>query len=131
MRRGAGFTLLEVVVAGAILGVGAAALMTLQLQSLQAQRRVRVVRALVNVAEGELERRLAAGAPGEGDCTVPGADDIPVVDCRFVSEECVNAGGGYCASPFSAGAMRVSVSVEGDGGHHFELRELAAPFPGR
>lgn len=128
MNGSRGFTLLEVVVAAGLLAFGAMALLTLQAQALQVQRRVRIVRELVNSAEGELElRRVSSGVSGE--CRSP-ASSAPIIDsCRVEIEQCVDAIPS-CGGPSADRAVRVTVSLTAASGvQHFALTAITARFP--
>ena len=125
MRSRRGFTLLEVVVAGGLLALGASGLLTLQAKALQVQRRVAVVRRLVAAAEAELSRSLALQEPVTGPCS--SAESAGLSSCRVEVASCAGSSAGHCALPGSAGATRVGVTVT-SGGQRFELSALHAPF---
>lgn len=127
-RGRAGFTLLEVVVAGGLLAVGVLALIMTQAQALHAQRRVRVVREIVGVAEGELERRVAAAVPGGDQCSLPAGSALLVESCHSLVEACT-AVDDPCGGSSADRAQRITVTVTGSGGQRFELRAVAARFP--
>jgi Tfp pilus assembly protein PilV len=128
VRRAVGFTLLEVVVAAGLLATGALALTMLQAQSLAAQRRVRIVRELVGLAESELERLAAVGKEGAGDCSVVPAARAVVASCRSWVEPCAGAAV-PCGDASADRALRIRVEVTGSGGQRFELSALTARFP--
>jgi type II secretory pathway component PulJ len=128
VRRGNAFTLLEVVVAGGLLAVGMLALLMLQAQSLQTQRRVREVREIVSVAEGELERRAAAATVGASPCQLPAAVSPVIVACRASTEACSGASP-PCGLASADRAVRVTIQVAGRGGQKFELSGVHARFP--
>ncbi|MEX2542751.1 MAG: prepilin-type N-terminal cleavage/methylation domain-containing protein [Trueperaceae bacterium] len=128
MNRRTGFTLLEVVVAGGLLTVAVLALIMVQAQALHAQRRVRVIREIVGVAEGELERRIAAAVPGSARCSVPADASSLVESCQSLVEACT-AVDEPCGGASADRAQRVTVTVSGNGGQRFELRAIAARFP--
>jgi prepilin-type N-terminal cleavage/methylation domain-containing protein len=128
MRGAGGFTLLEVAVATSLLSVGLLALVNLQAQALQVQRRVRVVRELVSVAEGELDHRLAALSPGDRPCSIDSRSPL-VAACRSIAQSC-SAGNPYPCGPAAGRAISVTVTVSGASGQEFVLRALGAAFPG-
>lgn len=128
-RRRPGFTLLEVVVAGGLLVVGIMALVALQAQALQVQRRVGVVRRLVSVAEAELERRLALPVPTSGTCSAAHAGEMPIESCKAIVESCAGSRAGLCAATSSERVTRVVVTVEAANGERFELAGLHSRFP--
>jgi type II secretory pathway pseudopilin PulG len=129
VRRASGFTLLEVVMAAGLLASGILALTMLQAQSLGAQRRVRIVRELVGLAESELERRAAvATAVAAGDCSVPPSAPGVVASCRSSAEPCAGASV-PCGDPSADRALRIRVEVIGSGGQRFELSTIVARFP--
>ena len=127
MRRGDGFSLIEVVVAGGLLAIGILAVFTLQAQALQVQRRVSVVRELVAVAEAELYERLAQAVPAGGACrTMIGAAG-PISGCVVEVEACSTSADPLCAAYPAAGATRVEVIVEA-GEQEFRLAALHGRF---
>jgi type II secretory pathway pseudopilin PulG len=128
VRRGVGFTLLEVVVATGLLATGVLALTMLQAQSLAAQRRVRVVRELVGLAESELERRAAVAVVADGDCSVAPAARTAVASCRSSAEPCA-AASPPCGDVSADRALRIWVEVTGSEGQRFELSAISARFP--
>jgi hypothetical protein len=128
VSRSAGFTLLEVVVAAGLLATGVLALSMLQTQSLAAQRRVRVVRELVGLAESELERRAAVAAVACCDCSVVPTAPSLVASCRSSVEPCAGAAV-PCGDPSADRALRIRVEVTGSGGQRFELSAITARFP--
>lgn len=128
MRTAGGFSLLEVVVAGALLSVGVLALAMTQAHSLHAQRRMGVMREIVRVAEGEYERRLVIGVPGSTHCPLPQSASAWVEACESKVEAC--AGNPEpCGDRSADRAQRITVRVAGSGGQAFELRGVAARFP--
>ncbi|MEX2536134.1 MAG: hypothetical protein WD273_11120 [Trueperaceae bacterium] len=129
MRSLHGFTLLEVVVAGGLLASGILALLTLQVQALEVQRRVRVVRELVGVAEGELARRFVLFEDGEVECSSQAAASPSLLSCQIIVESCGASSYALCSGPGSGGATHVSISVEGVGGQRFDLGAVHARFP--
>jgi type II secretory pathway component PulJ len=128
VRGRAGFTLLEVVVATGVLATGVVALVVLQAQSLEAQRRVRVVRELVGMAESELERRVAAATPAAGECDLAGSAHHLVDSCNSRAVPCRGAVP-PCGDGSADRAIRVEVEVVGIGGERFAVRAITARFP--
>lgn len=126
--RRAGFTLLEVMVAAGLLAVGVSALLQVQVLSLQAQRRVHTMREVVNVAESEVERRVAAALPGGAECSASADAGSWLESCWSRVERCAVAEA-PCGGASADRAQRVTVAVSGRGGLHFELSVIAARFP--
>ncbi|HEX7003177.1 MAG TPA: hypothetical protein VF168_03215 [Trueperaceae bacterium] len=125
MKRGGGFTLLEVVIAGGLLAVGVLSVTMLQAQALRAQRGVAVVRRLVAVTEAELYRALSLPEPSGGECA--GSAAAQLTSCSIETESCRLSSDPVCYASRSARATLVSVEAE-DEGRSFALSAVHVRF---
>jgi type II secretory pathway pseudopilin PulG len=131
VSRVLGFTLVEVAVAGSLLSIGILSLLAVQAQALELQRRVRTVRELVSLAEGELDRRLATLTRGPSSCAPAGAIKMPLVgSCLSTAVSCAPEAAYPCGGIGAERAVVVTVRVTGSGGQVFELEAAGANFPG-
>jgi hypothetical protein len=131
VTRVLGFTLVEVAVAGSLLSIGILSLLAVQAQALELQRRVRTVRELVSLAEGELDRRLVTLTLGRSSCAPGGAVKTPLVrSCLSTAVSCASEAAYPCGGTGAERAVVVTVRVTGSGGQVFELEAAGANFPG-
>ncbi len=144
MRRQAlaGLTLLEVMVATALLGVALLTLAAVQLQALQVQGRLRELREVTRLVEGALDRQIAYPVAGEYPC----AQELPLEtgsaagpECRVTVFPCSDEAAGegrLCGESYSGRAygIRVTAATEtgedGSSGNpaRFEVSTVVARF---
>lgn len=125
----AGLSLIEVLIAIAILGVGILALAQLQTASLRNSALAESINRATRLARGELEwQRQTALDPGEIDCSALVPDDFGEcrVDVLPCSLEFASGGGAslVCGASVSPSTYRVTVSVEGPRGQDIVLSTL-------
>ena len=111
-RRHAGLTLVEVLIAIAVLAIGILAAVGLQTTSLQASSRARIVQEMTKVAESELAiRRSIVSTTADVACITPVGTGF---GCAVVVTPCALGGGGAFTCPSaSPSAHRITVTVTG------------------
>ncbi len=131
MKTSAGLTLIEVMIAMAVLSIGVLAAASLQTTSLSASSKARIIQEVTNTARTEMERqrqfvRTGTGpAPASPSClsTAPTGYTctVTVVPCRIVSNalSCGPGNGTVLAD-------QVTVRVVGPQASSVELRTVVA-----
>lgn len=129
IRRTAGLTLVEVIVALAVLGVGIAAMAALQSGALSNTVVAREITQATRLAQNEVAwQRETAIEIGSTECKtnrdpVTGVQQLPAgfTSCAVVIEPCVlESNAIVCDAAITPAAYRVTVTLEGNGARSFE-----------
>jgi prepilin-type N-terminal cleavage/methylation domain-containing protein len=132
MKRGRriGLTLVEVLIAIAILAIGILAALGLQSSALAASRQARIVQELTKIAEAELSiRRTMVSDPNDVTCV---AQIAPGFTCGIIVTPCVVAvGGSFTCATGTTGpvAHRLTVTATGPGSRQLTVTGLVALPP--
>ncbi len=100
-----GLTLIEILVAMAVLAIGATALAGLQLSSIKLAHVASMNARLLHVADSELQYRLLGLGSGE-TCTALDPAELEGIDCKATSEGCAALASGFSCSAESPGWPR-------------------------
>src|SRR5690554_5965437 len=127
MRSSAGLTLIEVVVALAVLGIGVFAAIQFQMTSLNASSNAEILQQLTRIGQAEIEwRRQTAINLGTQDCQTFRPASYP--SCTVTMTPCVMLPSEYTftcnPSVLSPIAYNVSVTVEGPRDLGFQLESF-------
>jgi prepilin-type N-terminal cleavage/methylation domain-containing protein len=129
----AGLTLIEVLVALTLLAVGAAALSTWQISSLQAATRARQQQQLSALVDAELRYRALIPFQGPDCQALPGREGAELMTCSVTEETCALSGTDLHCGAAGQGAARIRrITVRAGHGTlpELEFSSLAADFPG-
>lgn len=100
-----GLTLIEILVAMAVLAIGAAGLAGLQLSSMKLAHIASMNARLLHVADSELQYRLLGLGSGEA-CTALDPAELQGIDCTATSEGCSLLASGFSCSAEAPGWPR-------------------------
>lgn len=120
-----GLTLIEILVALAVLAIGATAVAGLQLASLRLARLAEQNTRLLHAADTELQHRLLGLGSGSG-CEALSSEELNGIDCLVASEGCrLLADGFECSSAFSGWPRRFTVRTQLPSGPQVTLSSVS------
>lgn len=126
----AGLTIIELLVALAVLTIGAVALAGLQLASLRLAQVTEVRSRLLHVAEAELAfRRLGLGGAA-GDCRALPEGEMAGLSCRVSAHSCeLHSASVSCGPDFSGPLTQFTVQASHPTGGSISLTALSRSQP--
>lgn len=130
-RRSDGLTLIEVVIAIAVLAIGVLAAFAMQVSALQGTRAATINQEMSNIAQSELELQRAfartISGPGAG-LTCRTAFEQPAYTCSVTVRACSFTAGALACGGSVTGtpaAWQITVSVQGPQGRQLQVSTVA------
>lgn len=123
MNRASGLTLIEVLLAIAILAVGVLAAAGLQTTALGTNRRVRALQEVTDAANSEIQLQRSMWPPQDGACQATGTVNDRL-ECVVEVVSCPISDSGSSCSEADPNAYLVTVRARATSGENLELKTV-------